>query len=72
MREMATENGTTISSFSEFEVDESKEQEVVNDSLFKDCESIYNMILMTWLWVTISFNYYLIGLFLKYLPGDIF
>ena len=28
--------------------------------------------LLTWIWVTISFNYYLIGLFLKYLPGDIF
>ena len=28
--------------------------------------------LLTWIWVTVSFNYYLIGLFLKYLPGDIF
>lgn len=24
------------------------------------------------MWVTISFNYYLIGLELKYLPGDIY
>lgn len=27
---------------------------------------------MGWLWITVSFNYYLIGLFLKYLPGDIY
>ena len=24
------------------------------------------------MWITVSFNYYLIGLFLKYIPGDIF
>lgn len=40
MREIAAENGKTIESFSEFEVDETKEQEEVDDTLIKDCASL--------------------------------
>ena len=43
-----------------------------SESLITDLSSFKNVSLMSFIWITISFNYYLIGLFLKYIPGDIY
>ena len=43
-----------------------------SESLFYDWNSTRNLCALVLIWVTVSFNYYLINLFLKYIPGNIY
>lgn len=40
--------------------------------LFSECSTVKNLLLVCVVWASFSFNFYLIGIDLKYLPGSIY
>lgn len=55
-------------------VDNANDEEINKDftEFFKDKTNMVNLLIMNIAWSSVTFGYYLIGYYLKYIPGDIY